>query len=298
VPSRRLFRAGALVGLLAVAALVPTGTVQAASTIVECGQLSGYTAPDPAGPTDGSVQLGLLSPWTINADATISANAASVLPTAVNDGPTCLDLDLDDSGNVTALDFSPTGTITGHVSYDSGSGFYLFADRLIVPDFITDTYPGLAALVVTSYQAGTTLTMQFTVDTTTGAFTGFDGSGSFCGRGRMTSGGGGKVGNAIIPAAVLDATDIRRLETAGTRHTCASVQSIGTISGEGAIDITTDVDIAVAAAGATVTPPPTSTAPEDRPAPASSQPALVWLGIVFLIAAFVLTLRTRRQPRP
>jgi len=299
VPLRRLLRLLAVAGTVLAAAAIPVGVAQAASSIVECGQLTGYTAPDPLGPTNGSVQLGLLSPWTILADATVSATAATVLPTAVNNGPTCLALDLDDSGDVTALDISTTGTISGHVDFDSGSGFYLFADRLIVPNFITDTYPGLAALVVTSYQAGTTLTMHFTVDGTTGAFTGFDGTAAFCGKGSMTSGGDGKVGAAVIPGSVLDATDVKRLKGAGKRQTCATVHSVGTIdTGTGNISIDTDVDIVVAAAGTTVTPPPTSTAPATASPAGRAQPTLVVLGLAFIGSAVVLSLRTRRgSPR-
>ena len=49
--------------------------VAAASSVVECGQLTGYAAPDPVGPTNGSVQLGLTDTWTILADATLSPEA-------------------------------------------------------------------------------------------------------------------------------------------------------------------------------------------------------------------------------
>lgn len=296
MPRSRPIRFAALVGAIALS-IVPLGAVQAASSTVECGQLTGYTAPDPLGPTDGSLQLGLLTPWTVLADATVSANAAAALPTSVNNGPTCLALDLDDSGNVTSIDFSTTGTITGHVDFDSGSGFYLFANRLIVPNFITDANPGLAALFVTSYQAGTSLTVHFTVDGTTGGFTGFDGTAAFCGKGSVTSGGDGKVGKAVIPASVLDSKDIAKLKGAGNRQTCAAVHAVGTIDPQdGSIDITTDVIITVAAAGATITPPPTFTAPEAT-ATASGSPALIWLGLVFIGSAVVLTLRTRRRSR-
>jgi hypothetical protein len=276
------------------ATLIVPGAAQAA-VVDECGQLTGYTAPDPLGPTDGSLQLGLLDPWTVLATATVSPAAAAVLPGMVNTGPTCVRIDVDDDGNISSLDFAPTGTISGPVDFDSGSGFYLFDDRLIVPDFITDANPGLAALFVTSYQAGTTVTVTFTVDTSTGAFTGVDGTAAFCGQGSVTAGGDGQVGDAIIPAAVLDATDIDRLEGAGSRETCATVQTSGTIdSGTGALDLDTDVEIDVAAAGVTVTPPPTSTlAPQ--PAPSSMPTALAWL--IVAAAAGVLVPLFRRPDR-
>ena len=138
---------------------------------------------------------------------------------------------------------------------------------------MTDANPGLAALFVTSYQAGTSLIVTFTVDTTTGGFTGFDGTAAFCGKGSVTSGGDGKVGDAIIPASVLDADDLCA-QGAGSRQTCATVHSVGTIDSQsGDIDITTDVDIVVAAAGATVTPPPTSTEPVGSAPAGSARPS-------------------------
>ena len=199
--------------VIALALVAPAATF-AASTSVECGQLTTYTSPDPLGPTDGSLKLGN-DTWTVLATATVSPAAEAALPGLVNSSPTCVSLDLDDDGNITAIDFAPTGTISGTVDFDSGSGFYLFANRLIIPDSITTAEPALGALFVTSYQAGTTLTVTFTVDPATGGFTGFDGMAAFCGKGSVTSGGDGKVGKAIIPAAVLDADDLAALAGAG-----------------------------------------------------------------------------------
>ena len=156
MPARPPFALALTAAAIALLALVPA-SVSAASSVVECGQLAAYTAPDPLGPTDGSIQLGLSDTWTINADATLSANAASALPSGSGNGPTCLAMDLDGSGHVTSLDFSPTGSLSGHVAFDSGSGYYILAGRLIVPTFVTDANPGLAALFVPSYQAGSVL---------------------------------------------------------------------------------------------------------------------------------------------
>jgi hypothetical protein len=285
LPARRPFALALTAAAIALLALVPV-SVSAASSVVECGQLAAYTAPDPLGPTDGSIQLGLSDTWTINADATLSANAATALPSGSGNGPTCLAMDLDGSGHVTSLDFSPTGSLSGHVAFDSGSGYYILASRLIVPTFVTDANPGLAALFVPSYQAGSVLTISFTVDTTNGGFTGFDGHAAFCGKGSVTSGGDGKVGKAVIPASVLDAADIKALKGAGSRKTCAAVHSVGTIDAQtGALSITTNVSITVAAAGATITPPPTYTdASAVAPAAGSSAPILAWLAVVFSVA--------------
>jgi hypothetical protein len=293
-PLRRLASV-AVLGAILLLALAPS-VVSAASSSVECGQLTGYTAPDPSGPTDGSLQLGQTSPWVVLAAAVLSPAAGTNLPTIVNSGPTCLALDFDDDGAITAIDFAPTGTIEGDVTFDSGSGFYIFADRLIVPTFITDAYPGLAALFVTSYQAGTSLTVTFSVDPESGAFTGFDGVVAFCGTGSVTQGGDGQVGDAIIPASVLDADDIAALEGAGTRRTCATVHSTGVIEANGGnITTTTDVTIAVAPApGVRVTPPPTDTAATATPTPSSGSGLIAWLSVVLIVATVVLARWSRR----
>jgi hypothetical protein len=284
-----------LAASIAAVSIAPV-TAIGASSIVECGQLTSYVAPDPAGPTDGGLQLGALDPWVVLSTATVSPDAATALPALAGSGPTCLALDLDDFGVVTAIDFAPTGQISGQVAFDAGPGFYLFADRLIVPTFITDAYPGLAALVVTSYQAGTVLDMTFSVDATTGQFTGFDGTAAFCGLGSMTTSGDGRVGDAVLPAAVLDGTDRSRLDDAGNRTACAAVHSTGTIDqGSGTISITTTVDIDVAAGSVALTPPPTSTVVADRPAtpPDLSSVVALLIGACLALVAATMAMRPR-----
>ncbi len=296
MPVKRLLSLSVVCALVAAFGLA--SSVAAASSIVDCGQLTGYTAPDPVAPADGSVQLGALTPWTILATATVSPEAAAALPGLVNSGPTCLALDLDDDGNVTSIDFASTGTISGSVTFNSGSGFYLFADRLIVPDFITNTYPGLAALFVTSYQAGTPLSVTFTVDPTSGQFTGVDGTAEFCGPASLTSGGDGQVGDAVIPAAVLDAADVAALEGADGRQACATVRTTGSIQQNGGtIDLTTDVDINVASApGAAPTPPPTDVAASPPEAPREQEiPAFVILAVIAIVAIGLGAIAQRRQ---
>src|SRR5438552_12433451 len=98
-PSRLLLCLLTAAACLAVA----PASVAASSAIVECGQVVAYTAPDPGTPTDGSLTLGQLDPWVIAATATVSASAAAVLPAFAGGGPSCLSMDLDDSGVITAL---------------------------------------------------------------------------------------------------------------------------------------------------------------------------------------------------
>ena len=272
-------------------------SVAAASSTIECGQLSAYTAPDPSGPTDGSLQIGKLNPWDVLATATISAEASAALPTIVNSAPTCIALDFDGGGKVTGIALAAQGTISGHVVLDSGSGFYVFGDRLIIPPSVTDAYPGLKALIVTSYQAGTVLTITFSVDPTNGNFVGFDGHAKFCGTARLTKGGDGQVGAAVIPAAVLDAGDIAALGGAGQRMTCAFVHSVGTIARDsgGTISIVTDVAITVAAPRSTPDPnptgPPSDIAEAAAATPGGSAPILPVLVLVMLVGTLMTVRR-------
>lgn len=283
---------------------VAPSAASAASSVVECGQLTGYTAPDPGAPADGSLQLGLADTWVILATATVSPAAASVLPSSVGSAPTCLAMDLDDGGLVTAIDFATSGTLTGPVTFDSGSGFYLHADRLIVPDFVTDANPGLAAIFVTSYQAGTDLTITFSVDPASGQFVGFNGTAAFCGPGSVTPGGDGQVGNAIIAAAVLDAEDLDALAGAGDDEACATIASVGTIDpGTGSISTTTEVQIDVAGAEATpttprprITPPATSMIEAaERRDPTAGLAAGLWVATVVAALAGIAAVAARRS---
>jgi hypothetical protein len=257
---RRSFLAAACL----LAAAVSPRAVVAASSAVECGQVTAYSAPDASGPTEGSLTIGALSPWVIAADATLSAPVATNLPSLVGTSPVCLATDRDGGGVITGLDFAPQGDITGPVAFDAGNSGYDFASRLLVPTFITDTYPGLAAVFTTSADAGTDVTVTFFIDVSSGRLTNIDARAAFCGRGDLAPNGDGIVGEATIPASVLDSTDVERLASAELRHTCAAVRTQGTLDANtGALTLTTDVTITVEPAAkpraVTVTPPPTST---------------------------------------
>ena len=286
--SRRYRFATSLVIAASVALTQAGSSLATPGPTVECGQLSAYLAPDPLGPTPGSVTIGALTPWEIVPTATMSANAASALPTIVNSGPTCLSMELDVDGKITSLDFAAQGDISGGVIFDSGSGFYQFANRLIVPNFITDTYPGIAALFVTSYQAGTQLSVTFTVDLTTGSFAGFDGHAAFCGNAAVTGGGDGKVGDAVIPAAVLEPADTAALQTANGTEVCATVHSVGVVipNSEGQIQVQADVVITPVPA-----PPSTSTV---APSTTGDGRALATMLLILVLAAASLAATRRR----
>jgi hypothetical protein len=271
--------------------------VAAASSTVECGQVTAYTAPDAAGPTDGSLTIGTLTPWVIAAGATLSAAVAANLPAAVGTSPVCLDTERDGGGVITGLDFAPEGNVSGPVVFDAAHDGYDFAQRLLIPSFITDTYPGLAAVFPTSADAGTDATVTFFLDVSTGRLTAIDARASFCGRGDLAANGDGIVGEARIPASVLDATDSNRLANAGSRRTCATVRSHGSLDPDtGALSLTTTVTISVEPASkradVTVTPPPTSTI-DEQPRAASGGVAVAPL-VVLWLGAFTLVTSARR----
>jgi hypothetical protein len=288
-----------VVGSLLLGGLLVLGRpleMAAASSLVDCGQIVAYTAPDPAGPTPGSLTIGMLPAWTIAADATLSPAIVASLPGLAGSGPSCFAMDLDDSATITSLDFADHGEVVGAVVFDSGFGGYIFANRLLVPTFITDTYPGLAAIFVTSEAAGTNAAVTFTVDTASGQLTAVDARAGFCGAGDLANNGDGLIGAAVIPASVLDAADRKALTGANLRDTCAVVRTRGTINiATGELSLTTTVTITVAADPSVhMTAPPTDLydVPTTHPEPQSPLGLYVILGA---LSAVWLSGRVRRS---
>lgn len=280
-----------LAGLLVAGALlVAAPASSAAASVVECGQLGAYTAPDPIGPADGSLTMGLLAPWVVASDATLSAAIQSSLASAVGSGPTCLQVDRDGADRITALDFAASGSIVGPVVEDAGLPGYILADRLLIPGFVTDAYPGLAAAIVTSASSGTDATATLDVDVATGRITGVEAIAHFCGAADLAGNGDGLVGAATIPGSVLDATATARLANANGAQACADVDAAGPIDGSGNLTLTTDVVITLAASA---TPPNTATQAAGR---GSSNPGGVpgWLLIGGLAGAFSALRGSRR----
>jgi hypothetical protein len=207
-------------------------------------------------------------------------------------------IDLDDDGIITALEFAPQGDVAGAVVFDSGLGGYIFADRLLVPTFITDAYPGLAVIFVTSAEAGTNASATFSVDVSSGQFTGVDAQAAFCGPGDLASNGDGIVGDATIAASLMDASAAAVLAGADGRNACAQVRTQGTIdSGTGDISTTTDVTITVAAAPRVrITPPPTSTMGAATEGPAPTVP-VEYLVLITATVTVILLGAQRRGTR-
>ena len=293
----------AIAPLLAGILLLPLGAAPslAVSPTVECGQLSAYTAPDPSGPTDGSLGLGLSSTWVVLDTATISPAAATALPSGAGNGPTCLALGLDGDGKVTSIDFAAQGTVTGTVAFDGGSGYYIFADRILVPTTVTDAYPAIGALFATSHEGGVGLAVTFVIDTTTGALTGFDGHTKVCGAASLDGKGNGVLGKARIPAGALGASARAALKKAAGASACATIHDTGTIDpSSGKITSSANVVVALATPTPRVTPPSTTTsAPTEPPAgPASGGVAWVLSLAAGLVAGLGLLRSRRSTQRP
>jgi hypothetical protein len=270
------------------------------STLVECGQVSAYAAPDPVAPTPGSLTIGMLAPWAIDPSAALSQPVIDHIGT--NGGsPTCVELTLDGGGTITALDFAAHGRIHGSVVYDIASTFYGFADRLVIPADVVDGAPVLGALFSTSADAGTPLRIDFTVDPALGMFIGFDGHAAFCGQGGLDGDGNGSVGEATIPAAVLDAADRAALQGAGTRKTCATVHGVGTVGENGSLDASADVRISVASARhpqVVPTLPPTSTVGAPMAGGTSGSGAVPGILVAACVALAAIAVRGRTARRP
>jgi hypothetical protein len=267
--------------------------VRAGTTVVvDCGQISSFTAPDPVTPATGSLSIGLLPSWSIASDATVSASVAASLPGLVGTGPSCLALDLDSLGVITAMDFAAEGVISGAVPFDAGLPGYAFAHRLLIPTFITDAYPGLAAVFATSSAAGTIASATLLVDASNGQLTGIDATAAFCGPADLNGDGSGLVGAATIPASVLDAGNVEALADANLREACADVRTWGAVDQSG-ISLETDVEIDVD--GPAPTPPDTATesAATSLPTTTGGSP-IAWLALLAL-ALLGLSAAARRR---
>jgi hypothetical protein len=288
------------VGAAALAALLllplASAPALAGSPSAECGQLTNYTAPDPVAPADGSLQLGTSPAWDVLAAATIPANVASALSSGGGSGPTCLALGFDGTGKIASIDFAAQGTLNGPVTFDSGSGYYLLADRLLLPKTIADSNPVLSALFEGSNQAGTPLKITFHVNTTTGAFESFVGSAAFCGPASLDSKNVGHVGKAKLPAAVLGTTARKNLKAFAGRRVCATVHGTGSIDPDsGDLSASATTAIVLANPGPAVTPPATTTSSE---AAASTSPAfseLAWAVVLAIAAGLALLLGVPRR---
>lgn len=226
--------------LLAAAVFPALATASLAATDgVACGMVSAFTAPDPSGPTDGTITIGLDQVETIAATATLSANLAANLPSILNSSPTCFSITADAGGVITALDFAPSGTVCGTLELDPSGSFYVVARAFIIPVSLVDSEVAFSALFGVSFDTGGEACVTFTVDTTTGAITAFSGTTSVCGAPVTHPDGSLDIGPATVPPAVVSTNGLAAVaiaESAGN-DVCADIRSAGIVdtSGSGGI---------------------------------------------------------------
>lgn len=211
---RRSLAATLATGALLLAVLAPASAL-AATTGVECGVINAYTAPDPLGPTDGSIQFGFSGPVeVIAAAATLDPVVASDLTNFVGNGAiTCVDVTADSGGIITAMAFASGGVISGPVTYDVGNDAYIVADRIFAPASQLVTQPELVPVILVPYEAGEPLTVTLTVDSASGNLTGVSTFSQVSGP-IAFSGGDLLIDGATVPAAYLSGNALLALEVA------------------------------------------------------------------------------------
>jgi hypothetical protein len=250
-------------------------SVSAVDTALECGLFRDYTAPDPIAVSAGSITFGLSgTPEAIAADATLVPPTDSALPSLQGGVPTCLTVTRD-AGVITSLAFAPSGTVSGSVVlvadlFGPGQDAYVIADRVFSPVDAVTANPDLAALIKTSADSGSALSITFQIDLSSGLPTGFTATTSLSGAVVLLPNGDIKVGGATLPNAVIDAAARASLESAAGLGVPAVVvvNGLGTLVQGGAGGVSIDITLLVTfTAPAAPTPTPTATpSPTARPA--------------------------------
>jgi hypothetical protein len=252
-----------------VALLVATGFLAAstpaaaAETTVECGVFHDYTAPDPGLGVDGSITFGVFggTAEVIDANATITPPADSVLATFANGAPSCFSVTRD-AGVITAIAIAPTGTISGSVvlvpdAFGPGQDAYVIANRLVAPVTAVEADPALEALIKTAADSGSTLSATLTVDVGTGFPTTFDVTTTVSGAVVLLLNGDVQVGDATLPSAVIDAAARDELSKAAELGVPATVviTGIGTPTQTG-VDVQITLSVSFTAPSSTPSPTP------------------------------------------
>ncbi len=225
---RRSIAALLATGTLLLTALAPTAAL-AATTGAECGVINAYTAPDPLGPTDGSIQFGFSGPVeVIAAAATLDPVVASDLTNFVGNGAiTCVDITADSGGVITAMAFASGGVISGPVTYDVGNDAYIVADRIFAPASQLVTQPELVPVILVPYEAGEPLTVTLTVDPASGNLTGVSTSSQVSGPVGFSGGGDLLIDGATFPAAYLSGNALLALQVADGTGSDADLSIVG-----------------------------------------------------------------------
>ncbi len=278
-------------------------SVTAADVAVECGLFRDYTAPDPVAVTAGSITFGLNgTPETIAPDATLLPPADTALPSLQGGTPTCLTVTRD-AGVITSLAFAPSGTVTGTVIlvpdlFGSGQDAYVIADRVFAPADAVTANAGLAALIKTAADSGSTFSVTFQIDLSSGVPTDFTATTTLSGAVTLLAGGDIRVGAATLPNPVIDAAARASLTAAADLGVAATVvvNGLGTLDQSSAGGVAIDVTLSVTyTAPAVNTPAPTAAALPNTAATASPRDveAISGAGLLLLLTVVLVTCARR-----
>jgi hypothetical protein len=286
-----------------------SAAVAAPAVTVEAGAYRDFLAPDPGTSTPGSITFGLNgSAEVIAADAVLTPPADTALAGLGGGVPTCLQVTRD-GGAITGLAFVSTCTVAEPVvfvadAFGPGQNAYALSDRVIAPEALIQSNPGMNALFATAADAGAQLALTFTVDTSSGLPNAFAGLVNLGGAITMLGSGGVEVGAATLLAENVDAPERALLQEAADLGVAAAVavHGAGTLdlgTGDIVVDITLDITFA--------TPPIATPSPTGSPAPmtipntgtgSNGQPPVIFFGVVLLATmVMVVAFRGQRLPR-
>ncbi len=252
--------------------IASAGNVLAAPMVtVEAGAFSDFVAPDAGTSTPGSITFGLNgTAEVIAADAVLAPPADTVLASLAGGPPTCIQTTRD-GGVITALAFVPTCTVRETVvfvadAFGPGENAYALGDRVIAPETLVLSNPGINALFATAADAGAELSLTFTVDTGTGLPFALDALVQLNGPVSMLGNGDVTVGPATLLAVNIDAAERAMLQQAADLGVDAAVE----VHGAGSLDLSTGditVDITLAITFAVPTAPTPTPTPTASPSP-------------------------------
>jgi hypothetical protein len=256
---------------LAAAALVlASASVQAGGGAVttEAGAYFDFLAPDPGGPTDGTIRFGFGGAVeTIAADAVLVPPADTNLAFLGGGTPTCLEVTRE-GGTITRLAFVTDCTVSGTVTrvddvFGAGADGYLIADRVAAPAELVEGEPPFAALIGVAAATGGTLNVTFQVDVATGVPGSFRGETSVTGPVSDLGGGDVGVGAAVLPGAIVDDASRALLDEAAALGVDATVEivGLGTIQQKGQPAL--EIELTVTYSAPPPTPAPTPAALPD-----------------------------------
>lgn len=294
---------------LALGALLLTAGVAlggGGATTIEAGAYLDFVAPDPGGPTAGSITFGFAgTPEEIAADAVLVPPADANLAFLGGGTPTCLEVTRE-GGSITRLAFVAECTVDGPVTFEPdlfgpGMGAYLIGDRVAAPADLVEGDPAFATMIGVPADSGANLAITFVVDVASGFTSSFVGRTQLTGSVMALGSGDVVVGAATLPDAVIDDASRALLSDAGALGVVATVDIVGdgSISDKGGPALTIALSVTYTAPTPAPTVEPTaSPAAGSLPDTRAGLPGAVspWLGLVGLVVGIaIVAIRARRS---